>query len=253
MSDKQIDGKVALVVGGSTGIGRATAVAFAQAGAKVVVASRSEKQGEETTQLIKQAGTEGLFIQTDVSSNSSVRDLIEQTVNKFGRLDIAFNNAGIEGKVAPLFETEEDDFDLIININLKGVYLSLKYQIAAMLKNGGGAIVNTSSIGGVVGFPNTAIYCASKQGVIGLTKTAALELAKSNIRVNAVAPGAVQTNLLERMSGGEEAAQGVAQAIPMGRISDPEEVARAVVWLCSDEASYVTGHTLVVDGGFTIQ
>lgn len=168
MSDKQIDGKVALVVGGSTGIGRATAVAFAQAGAKVVVASRSEKQGEETTQLIKQAGTEGLFIQTDVSSNSSVRDLIEQTVNKFGRLDIAFNNAGIEGKVAPLFETEEDDFDLIININLKGVYLSLKYQIAAMLKNGGGAIVNTSSIGGVVGFPNTAIYCASKQGVIGL-------------------------------------------------------------------------------------
>lgn len=144
-------------------------------------------------------------------------------------------------------------FDTIINTNLKGVYLGLKYQIQHMIENGGGAIVNNSSIGGLVGFPNTAIYCASKHGVIGLTKTAALELADSNIRVNAIAPGAVQTDLLHRMSGGEQAAQGVAQAIPMKRISSPEEIAGSVVWLCSDEASYITGHTLVLDGGFTVQ
>ena len=238
---KRMDGKIALVVGGSTGIGRATAIAFAQAGANVVIASRREKRGQETAQLVKQAGTEGLFIQTDVSSNSSVRALIEQTVEKFGRIDAAFNNAGIEGKVAPLIDTDEDDFNSIINVNLKGVYLCLKYQISAMLKTGGGVIVNTASIGGVVGFPNTAIYCASKHVVIGLTKTAALELAKSSIRVNAIAPGAVQTDLLDRIFGSDEAEKAVAQAIPAGRISSPEEISGAVVWLCSDEASYVTG------------
>lgn len=253
MVDRSMNGKVALVVGGSSGIGRATAVAFAKAGAKVVVASRGKEAGQETVKLVEQAGSEGLFIQTDVSKSSDVKALIAQIVEKFGRIDAAFNNAGIEGKVAPLVETEEDDFDAIVGVNLKGVYLGLRYQIEAMLKAGSGAIVNTSSIGGVVGFPNTAIYCATKQGVIGLTKTAALEVAKDNIRVNAIAPGAVQTDLLKRMSGGEDAAQDVAQAIPMGRVSNPEEIADAVVWLCSDEASYVTGHTLVADGGFTIQ
>ena len=252
MTKKRMENKVALVVGGSTGIGRATAVAFAKAGAKVVVASRGEKRGQETVELVKQAGTEGLFIQTDVSDKSSVKNLIGQTIDTYGRIDAAFNNAGIEGKTAPLIETDEDDFDSIINVNLKGVYLCLKYQIAAMLETGG-AIVNTASIGGVIGFPNTAIYCASKHGVIGLTKTAALELAKSNIRVNAIAPGAVQTDLLNRMSGGEEAAQAIAQAIPNGRISSPDEISGAVIWLCSDEATYVNGHTLVIDGGFTIQ
>ena len=252
MTKKRMENKVALVVGGSTGIGRATAVAFAKAGAKVVVASRGEKRGQETVELVKQAGTEGLFIQTDVSDKSSVKNLIGQTIDTYGRIDAAFNNAGIEGKTAPLIETDEDDFDSIINVNLKGVYLCLKYQIAAMLETGG-AIVNTASIGGVIGFPNTAIYCASKHGVIGLTKTAALELAKSNIRVNAIAPGAVQTDLLNRMSGGEEAAEAVAQAIPNGRISSPDEISGAVIWLCSDEATYVNGHTLVIDGGFTIQ
>ena len=252
MTKKRMENKVALVVGGSTGIGRATAVAFAKAGAKVVVASRGEKRGQETVELVKQAGTEGLFIQTDVSDKSSVKNLIGQTIDTYGRIDAAFNNAGIEGKTAPLIETDEDDFDSIINVNLKGVYLCLKYQIAAMLETGG-AIVNTASIGGVIGFPNTAIYCASKHGVIGLTKTAALELAKSNIRVNAIAPGAVQTDLLNRMSGGEEAAEAIAQAIPNGRISSPDEISGAVIWLCSDEATYVNGHTLVIDGGFTIQ
>lgn len=253
MTNKRLDGKVALVIGGSTGIGQATAVAFAQAGAKVVIASRGKDRGRETEDLVKQTGVEGLFIETDVSNDSSVRALIDQTVEKFGRIDAAFNNAGIEGKVAPIAETTESDFDAIIGTNLKGVYLGLKYQIQQMLKQGGGAIVNNSSIGGLVGFPNTAIYCASKHGVIGLTKTAALELAKSKIRVNAIAPGAVETGLLNRMSGGEEAAQGVAGAIPMGRISSPEEIAGTVLWLCSDEASYITGHTLVIDGGFTVQ
>ena len=253
MMKKRMDNKIALVVGGSTGIGRATAVAFARAGAKVVVASRGETKGQETVELVKQAGTEGLFIQTDVSDKNSVKHLIEQTIDKYDRIDAAFNNAGIEGKTAPLVQTNEDDFDSIINVNLKGVYLCLKYQIAAMLETGGGAIVNTASIGGVIGFPNTAIYCASKHGVIGLTKTAALELAKSNIRVNAIAPGAVQTDLLNRMSGGEEAAEAIARAIPNGRISSPDEISGAVIWLCSDEATYVNGHTLVVDAGFTIQ
>lgn len=253
MTNKRLDNKVALVIGGSTGIGRAAAIAFAQAGAKVIVAGRGEVRGKETEAMIQQAGAEGLFIQTDVSDDRSVQSLVEQTLDKFGRLDAAFNNAGIEGKVAPLAETTESDFDNIININLKGVYLGLKYQVQHMLENGGGAIVNTASIGGVVGFPNTAIYCASKHGVIGLTKTAALELAQSNIRVNAIAPGAVQTGLLNRMSGGEASAQAVAQAIPMGRVSTPEEIALAVVWLCSDEASYITGQTLILDGGFTAQ
>ena len=253
MTNKRLDNKIALVVGGSTGIGRATAVAFAKAGAKVVVASRGEEQGQETVELVQQTGTEGLFIQTDVSDKNSIKHLIAQTINRYGRIDAAFNNAGIEGKTAPLVETDEDDFDAIINVNLKGVYLCLKYQIAAMLKTGGGAIVNTASIGGVIGFPNTAIYCASKHGVIGLTKTAALELAKSNIRINAIAPGAVQTDLLNRMSGGESAAEAIAEAIPNGRISSPDEISGAVIWLCSDEASYVNGHTLVIDGGFTIQ
>lgn len=246
---EQLAGKVALVIGGSTGIGRATAVAFGQAGANVVVAGRGKERGKETEALVQQTGAESLFVETDVTNDCSVRLLIEQTIEKFGRIDAAFNNAGIEGKVAPIAETTEVDFDSIINTNLKGVYLGLKYQVSQMLKNGGGTIVNTASIGGLVGFPNTAIYCASKHAVIGLTKTVALELANSNIRVNAVAPGAVQTGLLNRMSGGEEAAQ----AIPMKRIGKPEEIANAVVWLCSAEASYLTGHTLVVDGGFTVQ
>lgn len=253
MTNKRLDGKVALVVGGSTGIGRATAVAFAHAGASVVIAGRGQDRGKETEALVQQTGAKGLFIATDVTDSSSVRDLIERTVETFGQIDAAFNNAGIEGKVAPIAETTEEDFDTLMNTNLKGVYLGLKYQIFQMLKNGGGAIVNTASIGGLVGFPDTAIYCASKHGVIGLTKTAALELATSNIRVNAIAPGAVQTGLLNRMAGSEAAAQGVAQAIPMNRIAKPEEVADAVVWLCSTEAAYVTGHTLTIDGGFTIQ
>lgn len=204
MASKQLDGKVALVIGGSTGIGRATAVAFGQAGAIVAIAGRNKEQGSQTEALVRQTGAESLFIETDVTSDRSVRALIDRTVEKFGRLDTAFNNAGIEGKVAALVETSEEDFDSIINTNLKGVYFGLKYQIAQMLRNGGGAIVNTSSVGGVVGFPNSAIYCASKHAVIGLTKTV-VELADSHIRVNAIAPGAVQTGLLNRMSGSEEA------------------------------------------------
>jgi NAD(P)-dependent dehydrogenase (short-subunit alcohol dehydrogenase family) len=253
MTNKRLDGKVALVVGGTTGIGRATAVAFAQAGANVAIAGRGKDRGKETEALVKKTGAEGLFIETNVTDDSSVRALIERTVETFGRIDAAFNNAGIEGNVAPIAETTEEDFDTLIATNLKGVYLGLKYQIVQMLKNGGGAIVNTASIGGLVGFPNTAIYCASKHGVIGLTKTAALELATSNIRVNAIAPGAVQTGLLNRMAGSEAAAQGVAQVIPMSRIGKPEEIADAVVWLCSAEAGYITGHTLTIDGGFTVQ
>lgn len=245
---KKLDGKIALVVGGSSGIGKATAIAFAEAGAKVVVASRGEEDGRKTVELIEQAGSEGLFVQTDVSIDSDVKQLIEKTVEKFERIDIAFNNAGIEGKLAPVADIDESDFDAVIAVNLKGIYLGMKYQISAMMKTGGGVIVNTASTGGIVGVPNFSPYCASKHGVIGLTKVAALELAESDIRINAIAPGAVRTGMMEK-----ELEETLLKTIPAKRISAPEEIANTVLWLCSEESSYITGQTIVIDGGMTIQ
>ena len=246
-------GKVAIVTGGSSGIGRATAIAFAREGVKVVVASRRIKEGEETVQLVKQAGSEGFFIRTDVAKAADVRAMVEKTVATYGRLDYAFNNAGvIEQTPGPLVEQSEETFGRIMDINVKGVWLSMKYEIPEMLKHGGGAIVNMSSVAGVVGFPGMGIYVASKHAVVGLTKAAAVEYSKSGVRVNAVNPAAIETEMLAHfVADNAEVRAQMAAAHPIGRTGRPEEIADAVIWLCSDKASFVTGHALLVDGGYT--
>lgn len=248
---KELEGKVALVTGGTSGIGRETAVQFAKAGAKVVVAGRREAEGKETVELISGAGSDGLFAKADVSKASEVEALIQKTVEKFGRLDMAFNNAGIEGVWVPLIKQTEEDWDRTIDVNLKGVWLCLKYEILQMLKQGGGgAIVNMASIGGLVGFSGAAAYSASKHGVMGLTRAAALENARSKIRINAVCPGAVETALADRVFGAPSVHKYVVSIHPIGRFGKPAEIAEAVVWMCSDRASFMTGQSLVLDGGF---
>jgi NAD(P)-dependent dehydrogenase (short-subunit alcohol dehydrogenase family) len=246
----QMKDKVALVTGGSSGIGRAAALAFAREGAKVVVADVQVAGGQETVGLIRDAGGEAVFVRTDVASPVEVKALVDEAVQRYGRLDYAFNNAGIEGTLAPTAECSEENWNRTLEINLKGVWLCMRAEIAQMLKQGGGAIVNTASVAGLVGFQNLPAYCASKGGVVQLTRTAALEYAKMGIRINAVCPGVIRTAMVERVTGGnpQTEAQFVAME-PVGRMGTPEEVAAAVVWLCSDAASFVTGHPMVVDGG----
>ncbi len=252
MTDHSFSGKNALVMGGTAGIGRATAVAFAAAGANVCIVGLGRSEGLQVEDEVRAKGVEAMFVEADVSRESEVRSAIGLATERFGRIHAAVNNAGIEGRFGPVHELSEADFDRIISVNLKGVWLGLKYQIPHMLAQGGGAIVNTSSSAGVTGIANVAVYTASKHGVVGLTKATALELAQSNIRVNAVAPGPVNTGLLQRMVGGHMDLSVIANAVPMRRISEPEETARAILWLCSDAASFITGHTLVVDGGLTV-
>ena len=252
---KQLEGKIALVTGGSTGIGRATALAFAREGATVAVADVATREGAETVRLIEGAGGKAHFIKTDVSESAEVEAMVATTVEAFGRLDIAFNNAGIEGDMGiSSHEYPEEAWDRVIGINLKGVWLCMKHEIAAMLKTGGGAIVNTSSIWGLVGVQGAAAYVASKHGIAGLTKAAALEYAAQGIRINAVNPGPIRTPMVERfienVPGAE--AQMVAKQ-PNERLGTPEEVAEAVLWLSSGAASFVVGHTLAVDGGYLAQ
>ena len=245
-----VDGKVALVTGGGSGIGRATALVFAREGAKVVVADIVVAGGEETVRLIKAAGGEAGFIKADVSKAAEVEALVKKTVETHGRLDCAFNNAGIEGEVAQTPNCTEENWDRTIAINLKGVWLCLKYEIPQMLKQGGGAIVNTASVAGLVGFQGIPAYVASKHGVAGLTKTAALEYAKAGIRVNAVCPGVIHTPMVERaFRASPQMAEAAIAMEPVGRLGKPEEIAEAVVWLCSDAASFVTGLPMAVDGG----
>jgi NAD(P)-dependent dehydrogenase (short-subunit alcohol dehydrogenase family) len=247
----ELEGKVGLVTGGTSGVGRDTAVLFAKAGAKVVVAGRREPEGEETIELVRAAGGDGLFVKTDVSKASEVDTLIQRTVEKFGRLDVAFNNAGIEGVWVPIVRQSEEDWDRTIDINLKGVWLCLKFEIRQMLKQGGGgAIVNMSSIMGMIGSAGAAAYSASKHGVIGLTKTAALENARTRIRVNAVCPGVIETAMAERTFGAPLVHKYVLSCHPIGRFGKPAEIAEAVVWMCSDRASFMTGQSMVLDGGF---
>jgi len=245
---KGLEGKIALVTGGSSGMGRTTALAFAREGAKVVIADIQVEGGEETVQTIDDTGGEAIFFKTDVSRRDEVEALINRVVETYGRLDCAFNNAGIEEtSLLPTAESTEENWDRVIGTNLKGVWLCMKYELAQMVKQGSGAIVNTASVGGLVGFEGIGAYVASKHGVIGLTKTAALEYATAGIRVNAVCPGVIRTPMLA------DAEALLAPLEPMGRIGLPEEIAEAVVWLCSDAASFVTGHPMVVDGGILAQ
>ncbi|MGA9509297.1 MAG: SDR family oxidoreductase [Candidatus Sulfotelmatobacter sp.] len=247
----ELQGKVALVTGGTSGIGRETAVLFAKSGAKVVVAGRREPEGEETIELIRAGGGDSLFVKTDVSKPSEVERLIRTAAEKFGHLDIAFNNAGIEGVWVPVVRQSEEDWDRIIAINLKGVWLCLKYEIQQMLKQGdGGVIVNMGSVTGLIGSVGAAAYSASKHGVIGLTKSAALENAKSGIRINAVCPGFTETPMADRIFRVPQIHKHVLSCHPIGRLGKPLEIAEAVVWMSSDRASFMTGQTLVLDGGF---
>jgi NAD(P)-dependent dehydrogenase (short-subunit alcohol dehydrogenase family) len=250
-----LENKIALVTGGGSGIGKAAALAMAREGATVVVAGRTSEKGKETVRLIKDIGGTGLFVKTDVSKPGDVEELIERVAGTYGRLDCAYNNAGVYVQhVAPLADITEDDFDEQMSINLKGVWLCMKYEIRQMLQQGGGVIVNQSSVNGMVGAPRCAHYSAAKHGVIGLTKTAALEYAGSGIRVNAIASGSTRTGMLEQvfqLSFGDLAKgeQRYTAAVPMKRIGAPEEAAEAVVFLCSDHASYITGNIIPVDGG----
>ena len=248
------EGKVALVTGAGSGIGRATALVFAREGAKVVVSDIVVEGGQETVQQIEAAGGEAIFVKADVSQAADVEALITQTVETYGRLDCAFNNAGIEGGMKLTIDCTKEEFDRTIAVNLTGVWLCMKYEIQQMLSQGSGAIVNTASAAGLVGFPSLPDYVASKHGVVGLTKTAALEYAKSGIRVNAVCPGVIQTPMVER---GAQLSPGFDELAvsmePVGRFGQPAEVGEAVVWLCSDAASFVTGIPMQVDGGLVAQ
>lgn len=248
------DGKVALVTGGGVGIGRTTALAFAREGAKVVIGNRSVERGEEVVKAIQVGGGEASFLRTDVISEDDVRALVEHAVSTYGRLDVAFNNAGVEGLVTPLADQTDDNFRYVMDINVKGVWLSMKYQIPQMLETGGGAIVNNSSVAGLVGFPGLGIYCASKHAVMGLTKCAALEYSAQGIRVNTVNPAVIDTAMVDRLAESLETTKDDLSTLhPIGRIGQVDEVANAVLWLCSEKSSFVTGTDLCVDGGFTAQ
>lgn len=249
-----IQDSVAIVTGASSGIGHAAARRFAAEGASVVVADVDADGGADTVETIRDAGGEATFVETDVSDRDDVDAMVEAAVDGYGGLDFAFNNAGIEGRNDSLVDQSDDDWERVIDINLKGVFLGLRAEIPAMLDDGGGAIVNTSSIAGVVGFEGVSPYVASKHGVIGLTKAAALEYGRDGIRVNAISPGVIRTPMIERSSATDpEMVEGVSEATPMGRIGDPEEIGDAAVWLCADDASFVTGETLVIDGGYVSQ
>jgi NAD(P)-dependent dehydrogenase (short-subunit alcohol dehydrogenase family) len=242
-----LKGKVGIVTGGGSGIGKATTLAMARAGATLVIGNRDAAKGEEVVGLIRQAGGRAVFQKTDVSKPDDVRSLVERAVKEFGRLDLAFNNAGVDGQQVPLHQQAIEQATFLFDVNIKGVFYCMKFEIEQMLQTGGGSIVNTSSIFGLNGYPGWSLYVASKHAVTGMTKATALDYAKQNIRVNAVGPGPVETPLLAKGTGGDP--HSYAAFVPMGRIGQPDEIADAVVWLLSDEARYVTGHTLPVDGG----
>lgn len=245
--------KVAFISGASSGIGKATAMAFAAAGANTVLCDLNADEGRKLARLLSEK-SESIFVPCDVSKPEDMKNVIGEGTAKFGKIDYAFNNAGIEGAQGLTPDCDEDNWNRVIDINLKGVWLAMKYQLPQMLKQGYGSIVNCSSIAGLVGFTGIPAYTASKHGVIGLTKTAALEYAKKNIRVNAVCPGVIQTPMVERFTHGEKQIQDQLLAgEPVGRVGQPEEIANAVLWLCSDQSTFVTGNSLVVDGGWLAQ
>jgi NAD(P)-dependent dehydrogenase (short-subunit alcohol dehydrogenase family) len=253
-----VKGLTALVTGAGAGIGRATALTFAAEGASVIVSDINDDGGQKTVDLIKDAGGTAIYIKADISKNADVKALISKSIDNFGSIDCAVNNAGIEGQMVPLVDQPEDNFDTIISINLKGIFLCLQNELDAMVKSGGGAIVNLSSVAGLIGFPGLSPYVASKHGVIGLTKNAALEYAQSGIRVNAVCPGGIDTRMLDSLAeqataGAQTSSEMMDPLHPMGRIGTPQEVAEMIVWLCSPRASFVTGTAIPVDGGYVAQ
>jgi NAD(P)-dependent dehydrogenase (short-subunit alcohol dehydrogenase family) len=251
----RVSGKVALITGGGSGIGRATAIVFGREAAKVVVADYNRAGGEETVRMIKNAGGEASFIEANVAVAKQVEAMVAKTIETYGRVDCAFNNAGIEGEMGGnLADCSEENWGRIIAINLTGVFLCMKYEIPQMLKHGGGSIVNTASAAGLIGLPGGTAYVTSKHGVAGLTKSAALEYAKSGIRINAVCPGFIRTAMVERViDGGSISEDAMVAAEPIGRIGKPEEIANVVLFLCSDDASFVTGLPMPVDGGYVAQ
>ena len=250
----EFENRVAIITGGTSGIGTATAKAFVREGAKVVITGRREDKGNEIVGGIKATGGEAMFVQTDIQSADDVRNMVAKTVEAYGRLDFAVNNAGVEQYFKPLAEQSEKAYDIVMNTNVKGVWMSMKEEIPVMLETGGGAVVNMSSIAGVVGMVYGPVYSASKHAIIGLTKSVALEFAKQNIRVNAVLPAAIETPMIDRFAQGQEEAFRYFESLhPIGRVGKPAEIAEACIWLCSERSSFVTGTCLRVDGGFTAQ
>ncbi len=250
----EFDGKVAIVTGASSGIGRAAAVAFAREGARVVVVARREAECAGTVALIEQAGGQGMYVCADVSREAEVAQIVNRTLTAYGRLDFAFNNAGIEGVLGPVTEQTEENYDATFAVNVKGVLFCMKHEIPPMLKQGAGVIVNCASVGGMVGFPGASVYSASKHAVLGLTRSAALETARHGVRINAVSPCATDTSMFERFTGHDPSVQGeIAQSIPMGRVGLAEEMAGAVLFLCSNRATFMAGQSVTVDGGLTAQ
>ncbi|NMG08090.1 SDR family oxidoreductase [Brasilonema sp. UFV-L1] len=249
----QFDGKVSLITGGTSGIGRSTAIAFAKEGAKVVLTGRREQQGKAVVEEIKELGGEAIFFRADVSLEEDVKATILKTISTYGKLDCAFNNAGIDLPPIPLHEQSVENFDKQMAINVRGVFLSMKYEIIEMLRQGGGVIVNNSSVGGLVGRSGISIYTASKHAVMGLTKSAALDYAQQGIRINAINPGIIATDIISRyaesLGDATTASEQLANSVPMGRMGNSEEIAGAVLFLCSEAAAYITGQSLVVDGG----
>ena len=247
-NNNTFEGKVALVTGGTSGIGKATAIAFARAGAKVILTGRREKEGAQVVAEIKKLGADAAFVRADVAQDTDVKAMVDFTSDKFGRLDVAFNNAGVEWK-GPLDQATEAEYRRVFDINVWGVLNSMRHEIPVMLKNGGGAIVNTSSVAGHVGLPQVSVYIASKHAVEGLTKSVALEFAKQNIRINAVAPGVIATEMFDRFADDQLRNQ-ITSIVPVARVGAAEEIAAAVLYLTSDAAKFTTGASLVVDGGF---
>ncbi|MBM4258261.1 MAG: glucose 1-dehydrogenase [Deltaproteobacteria bacterium] len=245
----RLKGKVAIITGGGSGIGRASCLLFAREGAKVVVADYVLEGGKETVRQITEAGGEAVFVQADVSKSADVQNMIGATIRNYGRVDVLFNNAGIEGPSSKLANLKEEDWDRVIAIDLTSVYLGMKYVIPEMIKQGGGSIISTASVAGMVGFPGSGAYAAAKAGVINLTRLAALEYADKNIRVNCICPGVIETPMVDRVVGGRPRER-IVRTEPVGRLGRPEEIANAALFLASDESSFATGAPFVIDGGY---